>query len=42
MDNLNEFIIAISYIIGHELYLFATTFVGQLIVNHADELFNAM
>jgi len=42
MNNFNEFIIAISYIIGHELYLLGTTFIGQLMVNHADELFNAM
>jgi len=42
MDNLNEFIIAIGYIVAHELYLLGTTFIGQLMVNHADELFNAM
>ncbi|XP_024877785.1 uncharacterized protein LOC112458397 [Temnothorax curvispinosus] len=42
MDNLMDFIIAMSYIIGHEIYLFGGTFMGQQFVNHADELFNAI
>ncbi|XP_071630166.1 uncharacterized protein [Temnothorax longispinosus] len=42
MDNLMDFIIAMSYIIGHEIYLFGGTFIGQQFVNHADELFNAI
>ncbi|XP_011861313.1 PREDICTED: uncharacterized protein LOC105558318 isoform X2 [Vollenhovia emeryi] len=39
MDDFMEFMIATCYIIGHELYLFGTTFLGQLMVNYADELF---
>ncbi|XP_077258692.1 uncharacterized protein LOC143895458 isoform X2 [Temnothorax americanus] len=42
MDNLMDFIIAMSYITGHEIYLFGATFMGQQFVNHADELFNAI
>lgn len=42
VDNLYEIINAIAYIAIHELYLLGTTCVGQLCVNHADELFNAM
>lgn len=42
MDNLFDFLITLGYIIAHGLYLFATAFVGQQMVNHADELFNAV
>ena len=42
MDKWTEILIRICYIIIHEFYLFGSTFMGQQIVNHADELFNAM
>ncbi|XP_036138654.1 uncharacterized protein LOC105839791 isoform X2 [Monomorium pharaonis] len=42
MDNFIELMIAVSYIMGHEFYLFGTAYLGQLMVNHADELFDAI
>ncbi|XP_039308419.1 odorant receptor 49a-like [Solenopsis invicta] len=33
---------SISYIIGYEFCLSSTSFVGQLMINHADELFNTL
>ena len=42
MDKWTEILLRIFYIIIHEFYLFGSTFMGQQIVNHADELFNAM
>ncbi|XP_011706890.1 PREDICTED: uncharacterized protein LOC105462061 [Wasmannia auropunctata] len=42
MDNLIGILITIGYIGGHELYIFGTSFLGQLMVNHADEFFNSI
>ncbi|XP_032675067.1 uncharacterized protein LOC116845922 [Odontomachus brunneus] len=42
MDNFAEFMAALGFVIGHEIYLFAGNYSGQLIVDHANELFNAI
>lgn len=42
MDNVIELIIAICLLVAHEFYLFGGSIVGQQIINHANELFNAM
>ncbi|KAL6264360.1 hypothetical protein P5V15_004472 [Pogonomyrmex californicus] len=42
MDNFIEFLVAISYVLGHEIYLLGSSYGGQQITDNANELFNAI
>ncbi|XP_039308520.1 odorant receptor 49a-like [Solenopsis invicta] len=42
MNNFAEALIPTSYIIGYEVGIFILSFTGQLVINHSDELFNAL
>lgn len=42
MDNFAEFVAALGIVIAHEICLFASNYSGQLIMDHANELFHAM
>ncbi|XP_039308418.1 uncharacterized protein LOC113003716 [Solenopsis invicta] len=36
-----EFLLAICFFMGYEVFLLTSSFMGQIVINHADELFNA-
>ncbi|XP_025160113.1 uncharacterized protein LOC112589781 isoform X1 [Harpegnathos saltator] len=42
MDNSLEFVAALGLVSGLQIYLFAANYSGQLIVDHGNELFNAI
>ncbi|XP_028046382.1 uncharacterized protein LOC105827876 [Monomorium pharaonis] len=42
MDLMIELWLATAYVIGHQIYMFVVSLLGQLTVNHAEELFNAI
>jgi len=42
MHDLVELLISTAYIIAFEFYFFTMSLMGQLVINHSEELFYAM
>ncbi|XP_039308421.1 uncharacterized protein LOC120358381 [Solenopsis invicta] len=42
MHDLDELLISIAYIIAYKFCLFSMSLIGQLVINHSEELFNAI
>ncbi|XP_039308417.1 odorant receptor 49a isoform X2 [Solenopsis invicta] len=42
MHDMVEILISAAYIIGYQFCFFTVSFMGQLVINHSDELFNAI
>ncbi|XP_039308942.1 uncharacterized protein LOC120358527 [Solenopsis invicta] len=42
MHDLIELMISTIYFIAHEIIFFTNSLIGQLVLNHSDELFNAL